>query len=75
MCGKVGLGRLPMIGRECARSGRAAKPGTHSPMPEFAYLSDSRFLKVGPPAADTPWVVAGVLAVVVVALALGVLLR
>jgi agmatinase len=29
-------------------------------MSDFAYLSDSRFLKVGPPAADTPWVVAGV---------------
>ncbi|MFN5156864.1 MAG: agmatinase [Betaproteobacteria bacterium] len=29
-------------------------------MSEFAYLSDSRFLKVAPPAADTPWVVAGV---------------
>jgi agmatinase len=29
-------------------------------MSDFAYLSDSRFLKVGPPAADTPWAVAGV---------------
>jgi agmatinase len=29
-------------------------------MSEFAYLSDSRFLKVGPPTAATPWAVAGV---------------
>lgn len=49
-----------MIGRECARSGPTATPGTHRPMSDFAYLSDSRFLKVVPPAADTPWVVAGV---------------
>jgi agmatinase len=29
-------------------------------MSDFAYRSDSRFLKVGPPADDTPWAVAGV---------------
>lgn len=52
-----------MIGHECARSGRAA--ATHRPDPtptmsDFAFLSDTRFLKVGAPGAATPWAVAGV---------------
>jgi len=49
-----------MIGRECARSGPAATEHALPPMSDFAYLSDNRFLKVGPPGDATPWAVAGV---------------
>ncbi len=49
-----------MIGRECARAGRTHHPTAADPMSDFAFLSDSGFLKVGAPTAATPWAVAGV---------------
>ncbi len=40
--------------------GANQNPNPNPTMSDFAYLSDSRFLKVGPATANTPWVVAGV---------------